>query len=435
MPLLSIIIPVYNVENYLNECLNSIMDQTFKDYEIILVNNASTDGSAQICDDFASKHKNIKVIHLTVNSLPAGARNIGLENSTGKYVHFCDSDDYYTQDSFTYISDILKIESPDVVVGKFISKPEKGAFYSSDVDYDGNIFNNNDTDKIIEHFLTFEKSICTVWRFIVNRKFLLKNNLRFSEGYNYEDEEWVPKVLCLSNKFWLIEKPFYCYRPRNGGSITSTKTYVNSSKSQLMAAINLLLFLNEKKYEHVRKQYIIYRVKFLLGLFATRCDTLNENELKELAEIINSYIKSNTVLSDISRKGDLFDFTIRYGSYIGLCLYKTYIMENTLELVRGKEDKKIFVFPTGYNGEGTARILKNAGYDIKGFLDNSDNKNGCIIDGLIVTLPQELRKLDNGELDNIFVLITTQKEQVAEILKEQLRSMEIKDSQFKIRIY
>jgi len=434
MPLLSIVIPVYNVENYLDECLRSILNQNFNDYELILVDDASTDRSGEICDEYASKYKNIKVIHLKENSLLPGARNAGLEKAEGEYVHFCDSDDYYLDNSLLPISKILKKDAPDVLVGQFICKPEKGARICSDIKFDPYIFENANPDTIVEYFLKLPGFIPTNCRYIINRQFLVRNNLKYLEGYILEDEEWSTKIVCSANKFSLYSEPFYCYRTRSSGSITSKETYLHA-KARIVIAIKLLGFLKEKKYQGVRKEYIISRVKVLLELFEKRCDTLDRNQIHELSQIIEKEIESFNTLSEISKTGDLFDFVNRYGTYMGLCLYRTYHIERALEIVHGKENKKIYVFPAGYDGETTARILKNAGYNVIGLLDNADTKNGSIIEGLPVSLPMALGNIPDNELSEIFVLIATQKRDTEKILKEQLRDLGLKDSQFASRIY
>lgn len=434
MPLLSIIIPVYNLENYLEDCLNSIINQNFYDYEVILVDDVSTDESGNICNRYAEKYFDFKVIHLKTKGLPAGARNIGIQNASGKYVHFCDGDDYYLNNSFDLIRDNLIKNKPDVLIGQFICKPEKGAFYCEDVLLKRNIFIENNTEKILQYFLSLNNLTYTPWRFILNREFIIKNNLYFLEGYHVEDEEWFPKVICTANNFSLLAKPFYCYRPRLNGSITSQKTYLHT-KAHIVISLRLLNFLYNKRYEYIKKHYIMLRVKFLIGLFSTRCDTLHKNQIKELAQIIDKNIKYFNLLKEISQRGDLFDFVNRYGSCVGLSLYRTYIIEKTIEKIYGNEDKKIYIFPTGYNGEGTARILKNAGYKVEGFLDNSNTKNGCIIDDLEVNLPSILKNIDDEKLSNIFIVISTQKRQVVEILRNQLKSLNIKENQFAIRIY
>lgn len=429
MPLLSIVIPVYNVEDYLEECLNSILKQDFNDYEVILVDDGSEDRSGHICDEYAKKYSNFKVFHLQNNSLLGAARNVGLKNANGKYVHFCDADDYYISDSLKFVAKELKNNSSDVIIGHFICKPEKGAFVCNDMKFNFENPKNIKLYEFIPYYLNDEIIIGIACRFIIKRQFLLQNKLYFIEGYFAEDAEWVPRMLCSTNNLYEIERAFYCYRPRKSGSISSKKTYLHS-KSYLKVVINLIKFSNEKGYNDIKKDFIYSQVHNLLGLFHTLCDTLNKNQIKELAEIIDIDINkiNNT-------KEDLFDFINKYGSYNGLCLYRSYVIDKTLEKVYGKEDKDIYIFPTGHNGEGTARILKNAGYKVKGFLDNSDTKNGTIIEGLEVNLPSMLKNLDDEKLSNTFIIISTQKKQIVEILRNQLKGFNITDDQIIIRIY
>ena len=108
MPKLSVIVPVYNVKKYLIECLNSILSQTFTDFELILVNDGSTDNCGEICDKYASQDSRVVVIHKENGGL-SSARNSGLEYASGKYITFIDSDDYYTNEHI-YEQCITKLE-------------------------------------------------------------------------------------------------------------------------------------------------------------------------------------------------------------------------------------------------------------------------------------------------------------------------------------
>ena len=111
-PILSVIIPVYNIKNYLEECLNSVINQTLKEIEIILVDDGSTDGSAKICDNFASKDNRIIVVHQK-NQGAGMARNAGIEIANGKYITFTDGDDYLETSAFeTLIKAITAHNSP-----------------------------------------------------------------------------------------------------------------------------------------------------------------------------------------------------------------------------------------------------------------------------------------------------------------------------------
>ncbi|MEH7384265.1 glycosyltransferase [Bacillus sp. JJ1521] len=434
MPLLSIIIPVYNVENYIDECLQSILKQEFRDYEIILVDNASTDRSGEICKVYAQKYPNIKLIKLESNALPAGARNAGFEIAAGEYIHFCDSDDYYVDSSFSRIANELIKLSPSVLFGQFICIPERGAFITSDIPLDETFFLNANSNEVAKYLVSLPNLLCTPWRFIVKRQLLLENDIKFPEGYHSEDEEWFPKVICCAENFALLSNPFYYYRPRAIGSVTSSKTYLNS-KSHLVVALHLLKFARGKKYTDARRELLIRRANFLLGLFATRCDTYTTEQIKELAKILNAY--SDLLASDIAKslKNELFDYIESFGVFEGLLQYQSLVKESTLRLVEGKQNKDVYVFPTGYNGEGTARIIQNAGYKVKGFIDNSKQKSGSIINGIPVCLPNCLIELYPVTLEDVFIIVASQRKQVVDSIVKQIREMGIEDSQFAIRIY
>ena len=106
-PLLSVIVPVYNVEKYLKRCLESILVQSWNDYEIILVDDGSTDSSAQICDVYAEKYEMIRVIHKENKGL-SDTRNRGIEEASGEYVYFPDSDDWLEPNTFSELSDVIE---------------------------------------------------------------------------------------------------------------------------------------------------------------------------------------------------------------------------------------------------------------------------------------------------------------------------------------
>lgn len=105
-PLISVIVPVYNVEKYLDRCLNSLLNQTYKNIEIILIDDGSTDNSSSICDRYANKYSNIVVIHKK-NEGQSSARNIGLQNINGEYIGFVDSDDWIANDMYTYLYNLI----------------------------------------------------------------------------------------------------------------------------------------------------------------------------------------------------------------------------------------------------------------------------------------------------------------------------------------
>lgn len=125
MPFFSIIVPVYNVEKYLNKCIESILNQTFKDFEIILIDDGSTDKSGLMCDEFALQNENIYSIHQE-NSGPGGARNKGIDLSKGSYILFLDSDDTLVKDALASLKTVVEHSKADLVLFDIIHINEKG---------------------------------------------------------------------------------------------------------------------------------------------------------------------------------------------------------------------------------------------------------------------------------------------------------------------
>jgi glycosyltransferase involved in cell wall biosynthesis len=119
MPKISVIVPVYNVEPYIRECLDSLVGQTYTDFEVILVDDASPDGCPAICDEYAAKDGRFKVIHHPENRKSSGARNTGLDHATGQYITFADPDDYCSPDYLEVMLALMDEHKPDLVVTKY----------------------------------------------------------------------------------------------------------------------------------------------------------------------------------------------------------------------------------------------------------------------------------------------------------------------------
>lgn len=202
----SIIVPVYNVEKYLQRCLTSINNQTFRDYEVIVVNDGSTDNSMSIIEQY--KKDNYIVVN-QVNKGLSGARNAGLKIANGEYVIFLDSDDYIKNDALEIINnnlfnnlDILRFQVSSVnengdIINNFIEKPF--SLTSGE-----NAFN-----KICKyHFVE------NAWCYVYRKKYLLDNNFLFKEGIYHEDYALIPYILINSEKIISIENILYFYVQR-----------------------------------------------------------------------------------------------------------------------------------------------------------------------------------------------------------------------------
>ena len=125
MEKISVIIPVYNVEKFIEQSIKSVLNQTYKNLEIILVDDGSTDSSGSICDEYSKKDKRIKVIHQDNKGL-SGARNSGLDIATGKYIMFLDSDDYFENNSCEILYSEIEKKQADYVIGNYIHTKYNG---------------------------------------------------------------------------------------------------------------------------------------------------------------------------------------------------------------------------------------------------------------------------------------------------------------------
>lgn len=220
-PLFSIVLPIYNVEKYLAACIDSVLNQTFKDFEIILVDDGSTDSSPAICDEYA-KAQPCATVHHFPNGGLSEARNRGLRLSTGTYVLFLDSDDYL-RDEYVLEKIARRIEKTqaDVVAYKFVKW-----FEASDTlgtcPFDFQLQNpSNDFAEVGLQLTEKDAFYNSAWSKVVRISLLKDNGVTFQKGLLGEDNDWYYHVALCAKTIDLIDEPLYVYRQREG-SITKT---------------------------------------------------------------------------------------------------------------------------------------------------------------------------------------------------------------------
>ena len=221
----SIILPIYKVEKYLRECIESILCQTYNDYEIILVDDGSPDSCPQICDEYATKKNNIQCIHRPNGGLSA-ARNSGLSIAKGEYVMFVDSDDLLADEHVLEKIAHASKSAPDIIHYKFQEWFESDGHtapcrFSYNVPTQGRSLSDIYCD-LIDRDAYYNSA----WSKTIRRKLLVENQLYFKPGLLGEDNEWYYHVVMKAEKLVLIDEPLYTYRRRQG-SITTTTTRKN----------------------------------------------------------------------------------------------------------------------------------------------------------------------------------------------------------------
>lgn len=214
---LSYIVPVYKVEKYLEECIESILSQSMDDYEIILVDDGSPDVCPEICDSYAEKYpEKIRVVHKKNGGL-ASARNTGLKVAKGDYIFFLDSDDYLAEDKVHELYEKAVEFDADVLQTSYFnlkeSTGERGRLYTS-----------FDTEKLYTHqdmerelcYVSSKRRIIFVWRHLYKRSFLEKNGIVFEERLRIaEDGPFNMQALSRAKRFVAVDIPVVCYRHRD----------------------------------------------------------------------------------------------------------------------------------------------------------------------------------------------------------------------------
>lgn len=281
-PVFSFVVPVYNISKYLKECVSSIISQNYSDYEIILVDDGSTDGSEKICDQLAESDLRIKVIHQKNGGL-SDARNSGIKKAVGDYILFVDGDDFIGKNSLIRIKEVLE-KYPDIDV-MFLEATKvfpDGKKVPMNDGYNAECINGKPKECVMNHLSTLPKypgSACTK---LIKRKIIVEKELFFEKGALSEDIEWTIKLLLLAEKFAYCKEDYYFYRQNREGSITNTSG---------LKSINCLLKTIEKcgrdsvveKYQKEVNSFLAYEYMIVLLNYACLSEN-KENIRKKIKE-------------------------------------------------------------------------------------------------------------------------------------------------------
>lgn len=229
----SVIVPVYNVEQYLEKCLDSLVNQTLADIEIIVVNDGSTDKSADIIRSYQSRYSNIVVVEKQNGGL-SSARNAGMDCAKGEYIGFVDADDYVEHDMFRLLYDATQANSADVAICGYYRNDihnniEKVPALNIDVPYN----RRHDSDYYIFDLSPY------AWNKIFSRDMIVSSGIRFPEGRVYEDIPTVFPWLSKANLITVVDTPLYHYAINRNGSIMA------NSHINCISMIDSLQSINE----------------------------------------------------------------------------------------------------------------------------------------------------------------------------------------------
>lgn len=285
MPFVSIIIPVYNVEKYLRQCIDSVLNQKLNNAEIILVDDGSPDNCPAICDEYANKYAEVRVLHKKNGGL-SSARNAGIQAAKGEYLIFMDSDDWW---------------NPEICVNDLLSEVQRHndvemfLFTSYDFVEGQGLFKRNEhhnlkcirTDTVKNYYQdllnngNLEVSACTK---IIKRSFLINHELYFKEGLLSEDNQWMLRMLRKLQSVHILDEPLYICRTTRQDSITHTIKKKNIADLLTIVNESIEYYKDDEKNCEIKSLELCY-ASYLwfsaLGLSAK----LNKAERKEVKEL------------------------------------------------------------------------------------------------------------------------------------------------------
>lgn len=299
MKLLSIIVPVYNVENYIDECVRSIVSQEYTNLEIILIDDGSTDTSGMKCDKWKTKDNRIKVIH-KLNGGLSDARNAGLNIATGEYIGFVDSDDYIEPNMFKMLVDNLEQYNTQISCCRYANVWESGRRETVGEDHQINVYEELDGLKEYLYGKTMDPFVCNkLYRADLFSKGR-KEPLRFYKGVIGEDNPFNIALMEQCDKVVLVGEALYNYRQNRIGAITSSG--VSQKKIDSVLWWDTVREMCKAQYPELEKYALRRQVIFYAGLFQM---VSKRREYKDISKQLRTFVKEhlNEILaSDITER-------------------------------------------------------------------------------------------------------------------------------------
>ena len=300
MPKVSVLVPIYNVEKYLRECLDSLINQTLDNIEIILINDSSTDSSLQIIQEYRFKDKRIKVINKS-NTGYGHSMNVGLDVAKGKYIGIVEPDDFVNEKMFEdlydiitkFDSDIVKSEHYEYSTNNNLQARKTGTFVSY----------KTNTPITAKQYPALIKMQPTIWSCLYKKEFLNNNNIKFLEtkGASFQDTSFFFKTMCLAKSIVLTSKAYYYYRQDNINSSVKAKDKIYSICDEY-DEIDNFLNANPEIKKFINSQKLIKQYGSYIWNLTRLDDGFFDEFIDKFIETFKSYYKNNEITEDFYKK-------------------------------------------------------------------------------------------------------------------------------------
>ncbi|MRH42701.1 glycosyltransferase [Aquibacillus halophilus] len=306
-PKISIIVPVYNIEQYLRKCLDSILAQTFTDFEVIIVNDGSTDSSGDICDEYAELDNRVRVIH-TYNGGLSSARNVGLKLSRGDFVGFIDGDDWVFKDMYQTLYELCNQTNSDISICTMYREIEGEIVY---VDRDNYIKEMDNVEAMRQLFKG------NLYRFAVWNKLYTKKcfeHVQFPEGRIHEDLFTTYKVFAKADKVVFTNYAGYIYVKRDSSILT---TNYNEKRLDAFLGWNEIISFMNKNYSQLAEYYLSCFAYWVVdNVYYITSQVQKSKDRKKFLSTIQNHVENH--YKHIIKSANL---DIKYKTHIGLLKY------------------------------------------------------------------------------------------------------------------
>lgn len=251
----TIIVPVYKVEHYIRECIDSILRQDFPDYEAILVDDGSPDHCGKICDEYAAKYRQIIALHKQNGGL-SDARNYALQQARGEYIIFLDGDDWIAEGCLRVFDQAIGTDHPDVLETTLIEAFDE-RMDVRDRNFDHYLQTRFTADRAVDWCCNISKNTWPAQKKICARDFIQNHHLKFLKGRLHEDVDWSARVLYTAKSYKGCSFPWYYHRMGREGSITNHITLKNIIDTVEIAAIHYNIYTDIRDDVH---RTVFYRM-------------------------------------------------------------------------------------------------------------------------------------------------------------------------------
>lgn len=267
---ITIVLPAYNVEDYIDECIQSVLNQTYKNFELIIVDDGSSDHTLAKCKKF-SEDKRIKIISQS-NQGVSKARNVGIKNASGKFIAFIDGDDVLGKNYLELLLNNIIMNSADMAICKYVTDIDD--LEKQKMETKSKTISKSNLESLI---IKEKFQECYVWNKLFKKSIIKEKNIKFPEGITiWEDIYFIFSYLEQCNKITIINQPLYYYRSRENSAVNQNETI--TKKLDKLNVLNLLKNLKINKLEF-KKQIAIHEIDIRLSfLIKNRID--NKEQLK-----------------------------------------------------------------------------------------------------------------------------------------------------------